>query len=48
MMEHSRSEIVSALAPQIDFYVNDAFAAAHRSQCLLVGFQPRVPRPQAG
>ncbi|MDD4244651.1 MAG: phosphoglycerate kinase [Candidatus Methanomethylophilaceae archaeon] len=43
MMEHSRSEIVSTLAPQIDFYVNDAFAAAHRSQCSLVGFQPRVP-----
>lgn len=43
MMEHSRSETVNVLAPQIDFYVNDAFAAAHRSQCSLVGFQPRVP-----
>lgn len=43
MLEHSRSEMVDILAPQIDFYVNDAFAAAHRSQCSLVGFQPRVP-----
>ena len=43
MMGHSRGEIVETLAPLIDYYVCDAFGAAHRSQCSLVGFSARVP-----
>jgi len=43
MEEHATSELVNALAPLADLYVNDAFAASHRSQCSLVGFQARMP-----
>jgi len=43
MDEHSESELVRTLAPMIDFYVCDAFGAAHRSQCSLVGFPAKVP-----
>ncbi|MDO5852967.1 MAG: phosphoglycerate kinase [Thermoplasmata archaeon] len=43
MMKQSEGEIVSTLAPLIDYYVCDAFGAAHRSQCSLVGFEPKVP-----
>ncbi|MEF8842978.1 MAG: phosphoglycerate kinase [Haloarculaceae archaeon] len=35
--------LVRRLAPVLDVYVNDAFAAAHRSQPSLVGFPPRLP-----
>ncbi len=35
--EHANSELVKTLAPLCDYYVNDAFATAHRSQCSLVG-----------
>ena len=35
--------LVSRLAPALDAYVNDAFAAAHRSQPSLVGFPRRLP-----
>ncbi len=35
--------LVSKLAPVLDAYVNDAFAAAHRSQPSLVGFPQRLP-----
>jgi len=35
--------LVDRLAPALDAYVNDAFAAAHRSQPSLVGFPQRVP-----
>jgi len=41
--EHSRSPLVQSLAPLADIFVNDAFAAAHRSQCSLVGFVPVMP-----
>jgi phosphoglycerate kinase len=41
--EHARSELVTALAPLADFYVNDAFAAAHRAQCSLTGFTVVLP-----
>jgi phosphoglycerate kinase len=41
MDEHAKSELVTVLSSLADYYVNDAFAAAHRSQCSLVGF-PRV------
>lgn len=43
MEGHSKSELVTELAPLIDYYVCDAFGAAHRSQCSLVGFAPKVP-----
>jgi len=39
MEEHARSNLVRELAAMADIYVSDAFAAAHRSQCSLVGFQ---------
>jgi phosphoglycerate kinase len=41
--EHAKSELVQALAPLADFYVNDAFAAAHRAQCSLTGFTAVLP-----
>ena len=43
MEEHAKGEIVSALAPLFDCYVCDAFGAAHRSQCSLVGFEDVLP-----
>ncbi|MEE8355211.1 MAG: phosphoglycerate kinase, partial [Candidatus Bathyarchaeia archaeon] len=36
--ELAKTEFVKTLAPHIDLAVNDAFAAAHRSQPSLVGF----------
>jgi phosphoglycerate kinase len=41
--EHSKSELVQELYPLMDFFVNDAFAAAHRSQCSLIGFTKVLP-----
>jgi phosphoglycerate kinase len=41
--EHARSELVVNLSPLADFYVNDAFAAAHRAQCSLTGFTVVLP-----
>ena len=35
--------LVDRLAPALDAYVNDAFAAAHRSQPSIVGFPRRLP-----
>ncbi|MBO6083796.1 MAG: phosphoglycerate kinase, partial [Candidatus Methanomethylophilaceae archaeon] len=43
MFGHAEGELVKALVPLIDFYVCDAFGAAHRSQCSLVGFSLKVP-----
>ena len=43
MFGHSEGELVNELAPLIDYYVCDAFGAAHRSQCSLVGFPLKVP-----
>ena len=43
MFGHSEGELVNAFAPLIDYYVCDAFGAAHRSQCSLVGFPIKVP-----
>jgi phosphoglycerate kinase len=37
------THLVNGLAPALDVYVNDAFAAAHRSQPSLVGFPERLP-----
>ncbi|MFD1515087.1 phosphoglycerate kinase [Halomarina rubra] len=39
----AETHLVTGLAPALDAYVNDAFAAAHRSQPSLVGFPARLP-----
>ena len=41
--DHAKSELVRTLAPLVDLYVNDAFAAAHRAQCSLTGFTTVLP-----
>ena len=41
--EHAQSELVQHLFPLADIFVNDAFAAAHRPQCSLIGFTPLLP-----
>ena len=41
--EHSKSEFVQNLYPLVDLFVNDAFAAAHRAQCSLIGFTRVLP-----
>ncbi|MDD2626700.1 MAG: phosphoglycerate kinase [Methanomethylophilus sp.] len=43
MEEHAKGELVRELAPLFDCYVCDAFGAAHRSQCSLVGFPMVMP-----
>lgn len=43
MEEHAKGELVTTLAPLFDLYVCDAFGAAHRSQCSLVGFEDVLP-----
>ena len=43
MFFHAESDLVKTLSPLIDYYVCDAFGAAHRSQCSLVGFEAKVP-----
>ena len=41
--EEATSVLVKTLTPLVDYFVNDAFAAAHRSQTSLVGFTRVVP-----
>ncbi|MFC7177670.1 phosphoglycerate kinase [Halosegnis marinus] len=41
--EAADTHLVAKLAPALDAFVNDAFAAAHRSQPSLVGFPGRLP-----
>ena len=41
--EMTRTYLVRNLAPIVDLYVNDAFAAAHRNAPSLVGFQELLP-----
>lgn len=41
--ELAKTHLVRRLAELADIYVNDAFAAAHRSQASLVGFGPVLP-----
>jgi len=41
--EHSKAEMVKQLSKYASVFVNDAFAAAHRQQCSLVGFIPVLP-----
>lgn len=40
---HAKGALVKNLAPLFDFYVNDAFASAHRSHASLVGFTWVLP-----
>ena len=41
--EQSQSILVKELSPLIDIFINDAFAAAHRSQVSLIGFTETTP-----
>jgi len=41
--EHAKSELVQKLAPLANFFVNDAFAAAHRGHASIVGFTVVLP-----
>jgi phosphoglycerate kinase len=41
--EMTRTYLVRNLAPLMDFYVNDAFAAAHRNSPSMVAFQELLP-----
>ena len=41
--QQSKTILVRELSPLIDYFVNDAFAAAHRSQASLVGFTVNTP-----
>jgi len=45
--EHSKGQLVQTLAPLANFFVNDAFSAAHRSHASMVGFT-KVLTPVAG
>ena len=42
-LEQSKTHLVTQLSPLIDYFVNDAFAAAHRSQASLLGFTVNTP-----
>ena len=42
-LEQSKTILAQQLTPLIDYFVNDAFAAAHRSQASLVGFTVNTP-----
>jgi phosphoglycerate kinase len=41
--EHSLAPMIKTLSKVADAFINDAFAAAHRKQCSLVGFIPVLP-----
>lgn len=41
--EQANSILVKKLSPLVDLFINDAFAAAHRSQTSLLGFTRTVP-----
>lgn len=41
--EHAQCDLVKQLCPLADYYINDAFAAAHRAQCSLTGFTAVMP-----
>lgn len=41
--EHAKSEFVKKLAPFVDVFVSDAFAAAHRAHVSIIGFTAVLP-----
>ncbi len=41
--DFGETNIVKNLAPYGDYFINDAFAAAHRAQTTLVGFAGKIP-----
>ena len=41
--EHAQTPFIQDLYPLGDLFVNDAFAAAHRPQCSLIGFTAMLP-----
>jgi len=41
--DHAKSEFVKKLAPFVDVFVSDAFAAAHRAHVSIVGFTAVLP-----
>jgi len=41
--EQKNTHLVKTLAPLADYFINDAFAAAHRSQTSLIGFSQVLP-----
>jgi len=41
--QQAETHMVSLLSPLVDLFINDAFAAAHRSQPSLVGFAVKIP-----
>lgn len=41
--EQAKTHMVKKLTPVVDYFINDAFAAAHRSQPSLVGFALTLP-----
>ena len=41
--EHAKTDLVKNLAPLADFFVNDAFAAAHRAHVSIIGFASVLP-----
>jgi len=41
--EHAKTELVQNLAPLVDLFINDAFAAAHRAHVSMVGFTAKLP-----
>ena len=41
--EHAKTELVQRLSKVADIFVNDAFSAAHRKQCSLIGFTAVMP-----
>ncbi|MCP4763729.1 MAG: phosphoglycerate kinase, partial [archaeon] len=43
--EAEQTELIKTLAPLFDYYINDAFGAAHRSQASLVGWPSLISGP---
>jgi len=41
--EHAKTDFVKSLTPLADVFVNDAFAAAHRSHISVIGFTATLP-----
>src|SRR3990170_2340227 len=41
--DHAKTDLVRNLAPLADYFVNDAFAAAHRAHVSIIGFTAVLP-----